>query len=105
MNCGPMTERLLECTEDAFLGGRLRLRQLKKGHRAGHDATLLAAGTSARRGMRVGDFGAGARLGRGARAAGGGGVGLARRPAPAAGGLAVARCVEGIHLALVEIDE
>jgi tRNA1(Val) A37 N6-methylase TrmN6 len=83
MNCGPMTDRLPECTEDAFLGGRLRLRQLKAGHRAGHDAMLLAAATSARQGMRVVDFGAG--------------IGAA--------GLAVARRVEGINLALVEIDE
>jgi tRNA1(Val) A37 N6-methylase TrmN6 len=82
MNCGPMTERLLEFTEDAFLGGRLRLRQLKTGHRAGHDAMLLAAATSARSGARVVDFGAG--------------VGAA--------GLALARRVAGIDLALVEID-
>jgi tRNA1(Val) A37 N6-methylase TrmN6 len=78
-----MTERMLDCTEDAFLGGRLRLRQLKSGHRAGHDAMLLAAAASARPGARVLDFGAG--------------VGAA--------GLALARRVEGINLALVEIDE
>lgn len=83
MNCGTMTDARLECTEDAFLGGRLRLRQLKTGHRAGHDAMLLAAATSARPGDRVVDFGAG--------------VGAA--------GLAVARRVEGIGVALVEIDE
>src|SRR3954453_15143542 len=83
MNCGTMTDARLECTEDAFLGGRLRLRQLKSGHRAGHDAMLLAAATPARRGDRVVDFGAG--------------VGAA--------GLAVARRVAGIDLALVEIDE
>ena len=34
-----------DLTEDAFLGGRLRLRQPLKGHRAGHDAILLAAAT------------------------------------------------------------
>ena len=78
-----MTDISLECTDDAFLGGRLRLRQLKTGHRAGHDAMLLAAATSARPGNRVVDFGAG--------------VGAA--------GLAVARRVEGIGLLLVEIDE
>lgn len=78
-----MTERVLECTEDAFLGGRLRLRQLKSGHRAGHDAMLLAAAASARPGARVIDFGAG--------------VGAA--------GLALARRIEGINLALLEIDE
>ena len=71
-----------ECTDDAFLGGRLRLRQLKTGHRAGHDAMLLAAGVSARAGSRVVDFGAG--------------VGAA--------GLALARRVEGLDLVLVEID-
>lgn len=77
-----MTDRLLDCTEDAFLGGRLRLRQLRSGHRAGHDAMLLAAATSARSGARVVDFGAG--------------VGAA--------GLALARRVAGIDLVLVEID-
>ena len=77
-----MTDARLECTEDAFLGGRLRLRQLKTGHRAGHDAMLLAAATSARAGHRVVDLGAG--------------VGAA--------GLSVARRVAGIGLVLVEID-
>jgi len=72
-----------EFTEDAFLGGQLRLRQLKSGHRAGHDAMLLAAATSVRSGDRVVDFGAG--------------VGAA--------GLAVAKRVAGIALILVEIDE
>jgi len=72
-----------EFTEDAFLGGQLRLRQPKSGHRAGHDAMLLAAATSARSGDRVVDFGAG--------------VGAA--------GLAVAKRVAGIELILVEIDE
>jgi tRNA1(Val) A37 N6-methylase TrmN6 len=79
MNCGPMTDT----TEDAFLGGALRLRQPKSGHRAGHDAMLLAAATSARPGDRVVDFGAG--------------VGAA--------GLAVARRVAGIEIVLVEFDE
>ncbi|HET7888204.1 MAG TPA: methyltransferase [Bradyrhizobium sp.] len=69
-------------TEDGFLGGRLRLRQPKSGHRAGHDAMLLAAATPARAGDRVVDLGAG--------------VGAA--------GLAVARRVAGVSLALVEID-
>jgi tRNA1(Val) A37 N6-methylase TrmN6 len=71
-----------EFTEDAFLGGQLRLRQPKSGHRAGHDAVLLAAATPAREGNRVVDLGAG--------------VGAA--------GLAVARRVDGIKLTLVEID-
>ena len=78
-----MTEPATACTEDAFLGGQLRLRQLKSGHRAGHDAMLLAAATPVRSGDRVADFGAG--------------VGAA--------GLAVARRVAGIDLVLVEIDE
>ena len=78
-----MTDPLLETTEDAFLGGGLRLRQPKSGHRAGHDAMLLAAATSARSGDRVVDFGAG--------------VGAA--------GLAVAKRVAGIKIALVEIDQ
>jgi len=78
-----MTDRAREFTEDAFLGGRLRLRQPRSGHRAGHDAMLLAAATSARSGDRVVDFGAG--------------VGAA--------GLAVAKRVAGLKLVLVEIDE
>ena len=91
-NCEPMTDPATEClateslatevTEDAFLGGELRLRQLKSGHRAGHDAMLLAAATPARPGDRVADLGAG--------------VGAA--------GLAVAKRVAGINLVLVEID-
>ena len=81
-NCGPMTEAGTEFTEDGFLGGLLRLRQPKSGHRAGHDAILLAAATLARAGDRVVDFGAG--------------VGAA--------GLAFARRVAGIELVLVEID-
>jgi tRNA1(Val) A37 N6-methylase TrmN6 len=81
MNCGPMTDAG-EFTEDAFLGGQLRLRQPKSGHRAGHDAMLLAAATPARPGDRVVDLGAG--------------VGAA--------GLAVAKRVAGMELVLVEID-
>ncbi|WP_253626130.1 MULTISPECIES: tRNA1(Val) (adenine(37)-N6)-methyltransferase [unclassified Bradyrhizobium] len=69
-------------TEDGFLGGQLRLRQPRSGHRAGHDAILLAAATPARSGDRVVDLGSG--------------VGAA--------GLAVARRVRGINLVLVEID-
>ena len=77
-----MTDPVLELTEDAFLGGQLRVRQLKSGHRAGHDAVLLAAATAARPGDRVADLGTGA--------------GVA--------GLAVGRRVAGIDLVLVEID-
>jgi tRNA1(Val) A37 N6-methylase TrmN6 len=83
MNCGPMTKHSGELTEDTFLGGRLRLRQPKSGHRAGHDAMLLAAATPARAGDRVVDFGAG--------------VGAA--------GLALATRISGIQITLVEIDE
>jgi tRNA1(Val) A37 N6-methylase TrmN6 len=78
----PGSESCGEFTEDAFLGGRLRLRQPRSGHRAGHDAMLLAAATLARSGDRVVEFGAG--------------VGAA--------GLAVASRVAGIDLVLVEID-
>jgi len=77
-----MSELLADTTEDAFLGGKLCLRQPRSGHRSGHDAILLAAATSARAGERVVEFGAG--------------VGAA--------GLALARRVAGINLVLVEID-
>jgi tRNA1(Val) A37 N6-methylase TrmN6 len=60
----------------------MRLRQPKSGHRAGHDAILLAAATSAKSGDRVADFGAG--------------VGAA--------GLALATRIAGLKLVLVEID-
>ncbi|UFZ07350.1 methyltransferase [Bradyrhizobium ontarionense] len=69
-----------DISEDAVLGGRLRLRQPTSGHRAGHDAILLAAATAARPGDRVVDLGAG--------------VGTA--------GLALARRVDGVALTLVE---
>ncbi|OAF02647.1 methyltransferase [Bradyrhizobium centrolobii] len=77
-----MTELLLDITEDAFLGGQLLLKQKRSGHRAGHDAILLAAATRAEAGERVVDLGAG--------------IGAA--------GLALARRVAGIRLSLVEID-
>jgi tRNA1(Val) A37 N6-methylase TrmN6 len=77
-----MTDPAGEFTEDAFLGGQLRLRQPRSGHRAGHDAMLLAAATPARPGDRVVEFGAG--------------VGAAA--------LALARRVSGIQLVMVEID-
>src|SRR5262245_51438190 len=80
MNCGRMSDPAGDITEDAFLGGRLRLRQPKSGHRAGHDAIMLSAATSARPGDRVVEFGAG--------------VGAA--------GLALARRVGAIDLVLVE---
>jgi len=78
-----MTELPDDVTDDFFLGGQLRLRQPKSGHRAGHDAVLLAAVTPARPGDRVVDFGAG--------------VGAA--------GLAVARRIAGVRLVMVEIDQ
>lgn len=77
-----MSDGATDISEDAFLGGQLRLRQPKSGHRAGHDAILLAAATAAHAGDRVVDFGAG--------------VGTA--------GLALARRVGAIDLMLVEID-
>jgi tRNA1(Val) A37 N6-methylase TrmN6 len=82
MNCGPMSEIVADTTEDAFLGGQLRLRQPRSGHRAGHDAMLLAAATAAKAGDRVVEFGAG--------------VGAA--------GLALAKRVNGIDLVMAEID-
>jgi tRNA1(Val) A37 N6-methylase TrmN6 len=69
-------------TQDAVLGGRLILRQPKRGHRVGHDAILLAAATDAREGEHAADLGSG--------------VGAA--------GLALARRVAGLSVTLVEID-
>ncbi|KYG98265.1 methyltransferase [Bradyrhizobium sp. DOA1] len=77
-----MIEAAADITEDAFLGGQLRLKQKRSGHRAGHDAILLAAATQAKAGDHVVDLGAG--------------IGAA--------GLALARRVAGIRLSLVEID-
>ncbi|HEX2136671.1 MAG TPA: methyltransferase [Microvirga sp.] len=45
-------------TEDALLGGRVRLLQPARGHRAGTDAVLLAAAAPVRPGERVADVGA-----------------------------------------------
>ena len=69
-------------TDDAVLGGRLRLRQKRRGHRVGHDAILLAAATQAHSGDRVVEFGSG--------------VGAA--------GLALALRVPDAEVTLVEID-
>lgn len=74
--------RLADVTEDAVLGGRLRLTQPRRGHRVGHDAILLAAATPAQAGEQIVDLGAG--------------VGAA--------GLAVAKRVTGTIVTLVEID-
>jgi tRNA1(Val) A37 N6-methylase TrmN6 len=75
-------ENLPDRSDDAVLGGRLRLRQKLSGHRVGHDAILLAAATPARPGDRVVDLGAG--------------VGAA--------GLALAVRVNDPAVSLVEID-
>jgi tRNA1(Val) A37 N6-methylase TrmN6 len=71
-----------ELTDDAVLGGRLRLKQKKKGHRVGHDAILLAAATAAHAGDWAVEFGAG--------------VGAA--------GLALAMRVPDVKITLVERD-
>jgi len=71
-----------DITEDAVLGGRLVLRQPRRGHRVGHDAILLAAATPAKAGEHAIDFGAG--------------VGAA--------GLALAARAPGLAVTLVEID-
>jgi tRNA1(Val) A37 N6-methylase TrmN6 len=77
-----MRTDVLETSEDAVLGGRLRLRQPLAGHRVGHDAILLAAATGGRAGEHAVDLGAG--------------VGAA--------GLALAARVAGLKVTLVEID-
>lgn len=77
-----MRTDVLETSEDAVLGGRLRLRQPLAGHRVGHDAVLLAAATGGSKGEHAVDLGAG--------------VGAA--------GLALAARVSGIKVTLVEID-
>jgi len=71
-----------EMTDDAVLGGRLKLKQKTSGHRVGHDAILLAAATAARSGDRAVEFGAG--------------VGAA--------GLALAVRCPGVTVTLLEID-
>ena len=71
-----------DVTEDAVLGGRLRVKQPRRGHRVGYDAILLAAACPARAGERVVDLGAG--------------VGAA--------GLALALRVDGSKVTLVEMD-
>jgi tRNA1(Val) A37 N6-methylase TrmN6 len=84
MSCVP-TEPIpvvTETTDDAVLGGRLRLRQPRRGHRVGHDAMLLAAATGGRDGEHAVELGAG--------------VGAA--------GLALAVRVAGLRVTLVERD-
>src|SRR5215218_8824116 len=72
----------VDVTADAVLGGRLLLKQPRRGHRVGHDAILLAAACPARAGDRVVDLGAG--------------VGAA--------GLALAVRVAGASVTLVEVE-
>jgi tRNA1(Val) A37 N6-methylase TrmN6 len=72
----------LDVTDDAVLGGRLKLKQPARGHRVGHDAILLAAAISAAAGDLAVDLGSG--------------VGSA--------GLALAARVAGVRIALVERD-
>ena len=71
-----------ETSEDAILGGRLRVRQPLRGHRVGHDAILLAAATCARATERTVELGAG--------------VGAAT--------FAIAARAPGMKVVLVEID-
>lgn len=69
-------------TEDAFLGGRLTIRQPVRGHRSGIDAVLLAAACPAATGDHVVDLGA----------------------ATGVAGLCVLSRVEATSATLVEID-
>jgi len=71
-----------DVTDDAVLGGRLILRQQRRGHRVGHDAILLAAATTAGSTDHAVELGAG--------------VGAA--------GLALAQRVTGLTVTLVELD-
>lgn len=71
-----------ETSEDAVLGGKLLLRQPRRGHRFGHDSILLAAATPAQPGEQAVDLGSG--------------VGAA--------GLALARRVVGVAVTLIELD-
>src|SRR6478752_1216109 len=75
-------ERAEQVTDDAALGGRLRLLQPRRGHRFGHDAILLAAAVPAQAGNHAIELGAG--------------IGAA--------GLALATRVAGLSLTLVEVD-
>src|SRR6478609_3485606 len=49
-----------EISEDGFLNGRLRARQLARGFRSGLDAVMLAAAVPAKPGDRVLELGSGA---------------------------------------------
>jgi tRNA1(Val) A37 N6-methylase TrmN6 len=78
----PADRAATDLTRDAFLGGRLQLLQQRRGHRAGHDAILLAAAVSAQARGHLVDLGAG--------------VGAA--------GLAAAARAQKLNVTLVEID-
>ena len=54
------TPEQIDVTENALLNGRVRLRQLARGYRAGMDAALLAAACPALPGQRVMEAGCGA---------------------------------------------
>jgi tRNA1(Val) A37 N6-methylase TrmN6 len=84
MSFAPMAAEpaAVETSDDAVLGGRLRLRQPLRGHRVGHDAILLAAAAKAPPDGLAVELGAG--------------VGAA--------GLALASRVPGLAVTLVEID-
>jgi tRNA1(Val) A37 N6-methylase TrmN6 len=56
----PQARADAETSQDGFLGGRLLLRQPKKGYRAGMDAALLAAACDAGAGQSVVEAGCGA---------------------------------------------
>lgn len=55
----PTPEESPTVTEDALYGGRVRLLQLREGHRAGTDAVLLASALMAEAGELIADLGAG----------------------------------------------
>jgi len=69
-------------TEDRFLGGSVIVRQMERGFRAGLDAVMLAAAVPARAGEEVLELGAGA----------------------GTASLCLARRVEGVRIAGIEID-
>ena len=78
----PGSQHGLETTDDAFLGGRLMIRQVRHGSRAGIDAVFLAAACPAGQGQTVLDIGSGSGI----------------------VALAVARRVDGVDVAGLEID-
>lgn len=82
-----MAEADAQTTQDAFLGGRLTIRQPARGYRAGLDPVLLAAAVPARAGAHVLELGCGvgvASLCLGTRVAGLSLTGLELQPAYAA---------------------